>query len=97
MFHFDYLTENTCSQMISLDLDGDIVHNIAFTGGCNGNLKTTSLLLEGWSVGQIEKKLVGITCGRRSTSCSDQLARAVRAAYEASLDPNYVPLLEEDD
>ena len=97
MFHFDYLTENTCSQMISLDLDGDIVHNIAFTGGCNGNLKTTSLLLEGWSVGQIEKKLAGITCGRRSTSCSDQLARAVRAAYEASLDPNYVPLLEEDD
>ena len=83
--------------MISLDLDGDIVHNIAFTGGCNGNLKTTSLLLEGWSVGQIEKKLAGITCGRRSTSCSDQLARAVRAAYEASLDPNYVPLLEEDD
>ena len=97
MFHFDYLTENTCSQLISMDLDGDIVHNITFTGGCNGNLKTTSLLLEGWSVGQIEEKLTGITCGRRPTSCSDQLAKAVRAAYTASKDSNFVPLTDEDE
>ena len=96
MFHFDYLTENTCSQLISMDLDGDIVHNISFMGGCNGNLKTTSLLLEGWRVGQIEEKLTGITCGRRPTSCSDQLARAVRAAYEASRDPDYISQMDEE-
>lgn len=96
MFHFDYITENTCSQVISLDLDGDVVHNISFMGGCNGNLKTTSLLLEGWTVSQINEKLAGIVCGRRPTSCSDQLAKAVIAAYEASNDPNYVSPLEDE-
>ncbi len=98
MFHFDYLTENTCSKVISFDLDGDKVKNITFMGGCDGNLKTIPLLLEGWSVDQIEEKLSGIVCGRRGTSCSDQLAKAVRAARIASEDPNYKsPLDEEDD
>lgn len=65
MFHFDYLTENTCSQLISMDLDGEVVHNISFMGGCDGNLKTIPILLEGWTVAQIEEKLTGIVCGRR--------------------------------
>lgn len=97
MFHFDYLTEGTCSKVISLDLDGDKVKNISFMGGCDGNLKTLPLLLDGWSVDQIEGKLSGIVCGRRGTSCSDQLAKAVRAAKNASMDPNYKSPLEEDD
>ena len=98
MFHFDYLTENTCSKVISLDLDGDIVRNIHFMGGCDGNLKTIPILLDGWSVDQIEEKLSGVMCGRRGTSCSDQLAKAVRAAKIASEDPNYKsPLDDEDD
>ena len=97
MFHFDYLTENTCSQVISMDLDGDVVHNITFTGGCNGNLKTIPMLLEGWTVSEINNKLSGITCGRRPTSCSDQLAKAVVAAYSASMDPDYVSPLEAED
>lgn len=96
MFHFDYLTKNTCAQVISLDLDGDVVHNISFTGGCNGNLKTIPMLLEGWTVSQIHDKLAGIKCGLRPTSCSDQLSKAVLAALEASKDPNYVSPLEED-
>lgn len=96
MFHFDYLTENTCSQLISLDLDGDVVRNIVFTGGCNGNLKTIPMLLEGWTVSQINEKLSGIICGKRPTSCADQLAKAVVAALEASKDPNYVSPLAED-
>lgn len=83
MYHYDYVTEKTCSQVISLDLEGDKVHNISFMGGCNGNLKTIPLLLEGWSVDEIEAKLTGIECGRRGTSCADQLAKAVRRAYEA--------------
>lgn len=91
MFHFDYLTEYTCSKVISLDLDGNTVHNIEFTGGCNGNLKALSMLLEGWTVEEIENKLSGLLCGNRPTSCSDQLAKAVREAYEASLDPDYTP------
>ena len=43
MFHYDYLTTNTCSNVIILDLEGNIVHNIQFMGGCNGNLKAISL------------------------------------------------------
>lgn len=97
MFHFDYLTEGTCSKLISMDLDGDAVHNISFMGGCDGNLKTIPLLLEGWTVDQIENRLTGITCGRRQTSCSDQLAKAVRARLIASKDPNYKSPLEEDE
>ena len=81
--HYDYKTENTCSQIISLDIEGDVIRNVRFTGGCNGNLKAIPILVDGWTVEQIENKLSGITCGRRPTSCSDQLARAVRAAYEA--------------
>ncbi len=81
--HFDYKTENTCSQMISLDIDGDIVTNISFIGGCNGNLKAISRLVDGWTVEQIQSKLEGNICGRRPTSCADQLAKAVKAAYEA--------------
>lgn len=85
MFHYDYLTSGTCSKIISMDLDGNVVHNIKFTGGCNGNLKAISLLLEGSTVDYIEKKLSGVTCGSRQTSCSDQLVKAARAAYNASL------------
>ena len=97
MFHFDYLTESTCSKVISMDLDGDVVRNIFFMGGCDGNLKTIPLLLDGWIVDQIEAKLTGIVCGRRNTSCSDQLAKAIRAGYIASKDQNYKSPLEEDE
>ena len=83
MFHYDYLTEGTCSQAISMDLDGDVVRNIQFYGGCDGNLKAISRLVDGWTVDQIADKLTGVTCGRKRTSCSDQLAKAVRCAYEA--------------
>ncbi|MBO4914905.1 MAG: TIGR03905 family TSCPD domain-containing protein [Oscillospiraceae bacterium] len=79
--HHDYKTKNTCSQLISFDLNGDKVSNISFYGGCNGNLKAISKLVDGWTVDQIEEKLAGNTCGMRSTSCADQLARAVRSAY----------------
>lgn len=84
MTHYDYKTQNTCSTLISLDLDGDRVHNVVFTGGCNGNLKAIPILVDGWTVDEIESKLKGIKCGRRPTSCGDQLACAVREAYEAS-------------
>ena len=83
MFHYDYKTENTCSQIISLDLDGNIVHNVRFLGGCDGNLKAIPRLIEGLTVEEVESKLTGVLCGRRPTSCADQLAKAVRAAYVA--------------
>ena len=78
----DMPTEMVCSQLISFDLDGDVVSNIAFMGGCNGNLKAISKLVDGWTVEKIEQYLLGNQCGRRGTSCADQLAKAVRKAYE---------------
>ncbi len=77
-----YKTQYTCSQVISFDLDGDVVSNVEFLGGCNGNLKAISKLVNGMTVEQIESYLRGNTCGRRPTSCADQLAIAVREAYE---------------
>ena len=78
---YEYKTQGTCAQVISFDIEGDIVRSIEFHGGCNGNLKAIARLLEGASVDEIEKKLLGNTCGRRPTSCTDQFAIAVRKAY----------------
>lgn len=76
-----YKTQNTCSTQITFDKDENgIVTNIAFTGGCNGNLKAIAKILDGWKAEDIVAKLQGNTCGRRSTSCADQLAQALMKA-----------------
>lgn len=78
-----YHTENVCARRIKVEINGDVVTNVEFLdGGCNGNLKAVPKLVDGMTVSQIESKLDGITCGRRPTSCADQLTKAVRAAYE---------------
>jgi len=79
-----YKTQGVCAALIDFDLDGDKVSNVSFMGGCNGNLKAISKLVDGMSVDEIEAKLKGNTCGFKSTSCADQLAIAVRKAYEES-------------
>ena len=66
------------------DLDGDVVRNVVFTNGCNGNLKAIGKLVEGMTVDEIEGVLKGNTCREKPTSCADQLARAVRKAAEAA-------------
>ena len=81
---YSYKTKDTCSTEINLEIEGNVIRNIVFTGGCNGNLKAIPVLVDGWTVEQIEEKCKGITCGRRPTSCADQLACAVREAYEAA-------------
>ena len=81
---YTYQTSMTCSSQIQFDINGNVVTNIVFIGGCNGNLKAIAKLVDGWTVEAIEEKLSGNTCGRRPTSCADQLARAVRAGYEAT-------------
>lgn len=81
MKHFDKKTQGVCSQMISFDMDDDkTVHNVEFMGGCNGNLKAISKLIEGQTAQEISDVLAGNTCGPRPTSCADQLARAVTEA-----------------
>ncbi len=81
---YSYEPEGVCPFQIDFDIDGDKISNIQFYGGCNGNLKAISKLVDGWTVEQIEDKLLGNTCGRNPTSCADQLAKAVREAYEAN-------------
>lgn len=83
MMHYTYKTQNTCSTVIDLDIDQGVVTNVRFTGGCNGNLKSIPALVNGMTADEIAAKLGGITCGPKSTSCGDQLARAVLAAKEA--------------
>ena len=74
-----YKTKGTCSTQIELDLEGDVVHNVKFTGGCNGNLKGISSLVKGMKVDDVISRLEGIHCGNKSTSCPDQLCKALRA------------------
>ena len=78
---YTYNTQGTCSRKIEFDINGDKITNIVFEGGCNGNLKAIAKILDGWTVDQIESKVLGNTCGFRQTSCADQLAKAVREAY----------------
>lgn len=81
---YTYKTHGTCSTLIELELDGNIVHNVVFTGGCHGNLQAIPKLVEGLTVEEIESRIKGISCGGKGTSCGDQLARACREALEAS-------------
>jgi uncharacterized protein (TIGR03905 family) len=81
---YTYKTKGTCSTQIELELEGNIVHNVKFTGGCDGNLKAIPALVEGMTVDEVEKRISGIHCGFKNTSCGDQLAKACREAYNAS-------------
>ncbi len=83
MKHVRFSPKGICAQQIDFDIDENgALHNVQFLGGCNGNLKAISKLVDGWTVEKIESYLKGNTCGRRPTSCADQLAIAVRAAYD---------------
>ena len=79
---YTYKTKGTCSTNIELEVEDGIVRNIAFWGGCNGNLKALAALTEGMTVDQVCERLKGITCGLKNTSCSDQLAQALAKAQE---------------
>ena len=79
---FNYKTSGTCSSHIKFTLEGNVVKGVSFTGGCNGNLKGIASLVEGLTVEQIVERCAGITCGFKNTSCPDQLAKAVKAAYD---------------
>lgn len=79
---YSFKTSGTCASVINFEIEGEIIKNVKFVGGCNGNLKAISALVEGMKVSEIEEKLKGITCGWKNTSCSDQLSKAVRKAYD---------------
>ena len=80
---YTYKTRGTCSREIHIELDGDAVSHVDFVGGCDGNLKAVSKLVKGMTVDQVADMLEGNTCGRRSTSCADQLVKGLREAQAA--------------
>lgn len=81
--HYKYRTQGTCSMQIEFDINGDIITNVKFYGGCPGNLTAISRVVDGKTVKQIEDWFKDIKCGNKPTSCSAQLAKAVREAYES--------------
>ena len=79
---YEYKTNGTCSQRIFFEIEDGKVHNVQYLGGCNGNLKGISSLVEGMDVEDVIAKLEGTTCGMKSTSCPDQLAKALKKAKD---------------
>ena len=77
---YTYKTSGTCSREISFKVENGKVKNVQFFGGCNGNLKGISALVEGMDIDEVIARVEGITCGLKSTSCPDQLARALKEA-----------------
>ena len=82
--HKTYKTTGTCSKQIDFDVEDNKVYNVKFLGGCNGNLQGIAALVEGQDINTVIEKVKGIKCGFKETSCPDQLAKAVRKAYNES-------------
>ena len=72
-----YKTKGTCASAIDIEVEGNIIKSVAFTGGCNGNLQGISALVKDMTMEEAIKRLKGIRCGFKNTSCPDQLAQAL--------------------
>lgn len=79
---YSYKPHGVCARGISFDIEDNIVKNIKFSGGCSGNTQGVSALAEGMTADELIERLGGIRCGFKSTSCPDQLAKAVAKALE---------------
>ncbi|WP_315122071.1 TIGR03905 family TSCPD domain-containing protein [uncultured Clostridium sp.] len=77
---YTYQTSGVCARKINFDIKNNKIVSVEFIGGCNGNLKGISTLIEGMDVEEAIKKLKGLTCGNKSTSCPDQLSKALEEA-----------------
>jgi uncharacterized protein (TIGR03905 family) len=77
---FTYYTKGVCSKKITFDIEGNVIRNVKFYAGCDGNLKGISKLIEGMTVNDVINKLKGIKCKDKNTSCPDQLACALEEA-----------------
>ncbi len=81
---YEYRPKGVCSIGITFDIEDGMVHNVQFTGGCNGNLQGISKLAEGRKAEEIISAIEGIKCGFKNTSCPDQLAQAIKQAVANS-------------
>ena len=78
----NYITKGVCARRISFDIVDHKLHNVSFEGGCNGNLKAISKLVEGMDIDKVLEILEGNTCGYKNTSCADQLCQAIKEAVK---------------
>lgn len=76
---FQYTTEGTCSRLIEIEMEDGVVKEVSFLGGCHGNLQGISALIKGMKPEDVIKRLEGIRCGNKPTSCPDQLSAALRS------------------
>ena len=76
---YTYRTKGVCSRAINVEVEGDTIKHVDFIGGCNGNLKAISKLVEGMDIDDVIARVRGIRCGMKPTSCPDQLAQALKA------------------
>ena len=81
--HYEHTNKGTCSRSILFDIEDGKVKNVQYIGGCNGNLKGIASLVEGMDIDEVIGRIEGIQCGMKSTSCPDQLAKALTAAKNA--------------
>ena len=79
---FQYNTQGVCAKSIYFEIEDNKVKSVSYVGGCNGNLKGISSLVEGMEIDEAISRLEGITCGAKKTSCPDQLAKALKAYKE---------------
>ncbi|KIR02592.1 hypothetical protein P261_01407 [Lachnospiraceae bacterium TWA4] len=79
---YKHRNQGTCSSNVVFDVEDGLVKSVEFEGGCQGNLKGISKLVEGMKIDDVIERLQGVTCGYKPTSCPDQLARALKAYKE---------------
>ena len=79
MTTFTYKTSGVCSRQIDLEMEGNLIRRVTFTGGCHGNTQGVAALAVGMTAEEYIQRCAGIRCGRKSTSCPDQLAEALKA------------------
>lgn len=83
MIIYTYKTHGTCATHIQLELEDNILKKVSFIDGCDGNSKGIARLVEGMTVEEVKRRLSGIRCENKRTSCPDQLAKAVEEAFWA--------------
>lgn len=81
---YTFKPKGVCSRSIAVEVNDGVITSVKFEGGCDGNLKAISKLVAGKTVDEIAELLEGNTCGPRSTSCADQLVKALREAEAVS-------------
>lgn len=79
---FTYRTSGVCSRSIDIELDGNIIKNVTYMGGCHGNLQGIARLVKGMEIDAVIERLEGIKCGYKNTSCPAQLAVALKQYKE---------------